>query len=175
LNDNYQTLASNIGDWTQVANSLNLNVTARMRNGLVVQGGFNTGRNDNDSCGLRSAIPESSSTDPWCDTSSVWVTRVTALGSYVIPKVDVQVSGTLRSDQGGQLAANWVAPNSATVGLNRPFAGLGSQTITVNLIRPGTLYGSRSADRHAIAKILRLAAADDSRFDVYSLVNSNTI
>ena len=42
LNDNYQTLSSNYRDWTQVANSLNLNVTARTRNGLVVQGGFNT-------------------------------------------------------------------------------------------------------------------------------------
>ena len=43
LNDNYETLASNIGDWSQVANSVNLNVTARMRNGLMLQGGFNTG------------------------------------------------------------------------------------------------------------------------------------
>ena len=43
LNDNYQTLATNLGEWTQVANSFNLNVTARMRNGLMLQGGFNTG------------------------------------------------------------------------------------------------------------------------------------
>ena len=46
------------------------------------------------------------------------VTRATALGSYTIPKVDVQVSGTLRSDPGGQLAANWTAPNTATVAFN---------------------------------------------------------
>ena len=43
LTDNYQTLASNYGEWSQVANSVNLNVTARMRNGLMLQGGFNTG------------------------------------------------------------------------------------------------------------------------------------
>jgi hypothetical protein len=180
--DNYQTLASNIGDWTQVANSFNANVTARMRNGLVLQGGFNSGQNHNDYCDIRSVIPEwlgvgQSPTNPWCDTTSAWVTRVTALGSYVIPKVDVQVSGTLRSDQGGQLAANWVAPNSATVGLNRPFAGLGSQTITVNLIEPGTLYGERvNQIDMRFAKILRFGRSRTTvGLDVYNLVNSNAI
>ena len=183
LNDNYQTLSSNIGDWTQVANSLNLNVTARMRNGLVLQGGFNSGTNDNDYCDVRTAIPEwtvilaQSPTNPWCDTSSGWVTRVTALGSYTIPKVDVQVSGTLRSDPGGQLAANWTAPNSATVGLNRPFAGLGSQTITVNLIEPGTLYGERvNQIDMRFAKILRFGRSRTTvGFDVYNLVNSDAV
>ena len=68
---------------------VNVNVTARMRNGLVLQGGFNTGTNSNDYCGVRSAIPEwtvvlaQSPTNPWCDTSSGWVTRVTALGSDI--------------------------------------------------------------------------------------------
>ena len=77
MNDNYQTLSSNIGDWTQVANSINPNVTARMRNGLVLQGGFNSGTTSNDYCDVRSAIPEwtvvlaQSPTNPWCDTSSM--------------------------------------------------------------------------------------------------------
>jgi hypothetical protein len=182
LNDNYQTLSSNLGEWAQVANSLNLNVTARMRNGLVLQGGFNTGTNDNDYCDVRNVIPEwvgvgPSPTNPWCDTSSGWITRVTALGSYVIPKVDVQVSGTLRSDPGGQLAANWTAPNSATVGLNRPFAGLGSQTITVNVIEPGTLYGERvNQIDMRFAKILRFGRSRTTvGFDVYNLTNSDAV
>ena len=183
LNDNYQTLSSNIADWTQVANSINVNLTARMRNGLVLQGGFNTGTNTNDYCDIRSLIPEwtvvlaQSPTNPWCDTSSGWVSRVTALGSYVIPKVDVQVSGTLRSDQGAPLAANWTAPNSATVGLNRPFAGLGSQTITVNLIEPGTLYGERvNQIDMRFAKILRFGRTRTTvGFDVYNLTNSNAV
>jgi hypothetical protein len=183
LNDNYQTLSSNIAGWTQVANSINLNVTARMRNGLVMQGGFNSGTNTNDYCEVRTAVPEwtvplaQSPTNPWCDTSTGWVTRATALGSYTIPKVDVQVSGTLRSDPGGQLAANWTAPNSATVGLNRPFAGLGSQTITVNLIEPGTLYGERvNQIDMRFAKILRFGRSRTTvGFDVYNLVNSNAV
>jgi hypothetical protein len=183
LTDNYQTLSSNYGDWSQVANSLYLNVSARPRNGLFLQGGFNTGKQDNDYCDVRNAIPEwtvilaQSPTNPWCDTSSGWVTRVTALGSYTVPKVDVQVSGTLRSDQGTQLAANWVAANSATVGLNRPFAGLGSQTITVNLIEPGTLYGERvnQVDMR-FAKVLRFGRTRSTvGIDLYNITNSNAV
>jgi hypothetical protein len=183
LNDNYQTLASNLGSWTQAANSFNVNVTARMRNGLMLQGGFNTGQSGNDYCEVRRAIPEwtvilaQSPTNPWCDTSSGWVTRATALGSYTIPKVDVQVAGTLRSDQGQQLAANWTAPNSATVGLNRPFAGVGGQTVTVNLVEPGTLYGERiNQIDMRFAKILRFGRTRSTvGIDVYNLVNSNAV
>ena len=61
----------------------------------------------------------------------------------MLPKIDVQVAATVRSDQGGDLGANWAAPNSATVGLNRAFAGIAGNTVTVNLIEPGTLYGDR--------------------------------
>jgi hypothetical protein len=100
---------------------------------------------------------------------------LTALGSYTIPKIDVQVAGTLRSDQGQQLAATWTAPNSATVGLNRPFAGVGGQTITVNLIEPGTLYGDRLNEvDFRIAKIVRLGRTRTNvGVDVYNLFNAN--
>src|SRR6185503_9038842 len=78
---------------------------------------------------------------------------------------------------GGQLAANWTAANSATVGLNRPFAGLGSQTITVNLIEPGTLYGERvNQIDMRFAKILRFGRSRTTvGFDVYNLANSNAV
>jgi hypothetical protein len=183
LNDNFTTLSSNVGEWSQVSDSLNLNVTARMRNGLMVQGGFNTGNSTNDYCDVRAQIPEwtvlfaQSPTNPWCDTSTGWVTRATALGSYTIPKVDVQVSGTFRSDPGGQLAANWTAGNAATVGLNRPFAGLGSPTITVNLIEPGTLYGERvNQIDMRLAKVLRFGRTRSTvGFDVYNLMNTDAV
>jgi hypothetical protein len=102
---------------------------------------------------------------------------MTALGSYTIPKIEVQVAGTLRSDQGAQLAANWTAPNSATVGLNRPFAGIGGTTIMVNLIEPGTLYGDRvNQIDMRFAKILRFGRSRTTvGFDVYNLMNSNPV
>ena len=120
------------------------------------------------------SLPETAPTNPWCDTSTGWVTRVTALGTYTVPKIDVLVAGTLRSDQGGDLAANWVAPNSATVGLNRPFAGVAGQTITVNLIEPGSVYGDRVNQIDLrFAKILRLGRTRvNVGFDLYNVTNS---
>ena len=116
-------------------------------------------------------------TNPWCDTSSGWVTRATALGSYTIPKIEVQVAGTLRSDQGAPLSANWTAPNSATVGLNRPFAGIGGQTIVVNLIEPGTLYGDRVTQIDMrFAKILRFGRTRTTvGIDLYNITNSAAV
>jgi hypothetical protein len=177
LNDNLQTLASKYADQSQIANSFNMNVTLRQRFGITVQGGFNAIKTDNDSCALRDALPESNPNNPWCNTSSGWVSRATALGSYMVPWVDVQIAGTLRSDQGGDLAANWVAPNSATVGLNRPFFGVAGQTITVNLIEPGTLYGDRVNQFDIrVAKILRFGRTRTNiGFDVYNVGNSASI
>ncbi|MGH9238496.1 MAG: carboxypeptidase regulatory-like domain-containing protein [Vicinamibacterales bacterium] len=177
LNDNFQTLSSRFIDESQVANSFNMNVTARQRFGLTVQGGFNVIKTDSDSCALRDLLPESAATNPWCNTSSGWVSRATALGSYMVPWVDVQIAGTLRSDQGGSLGANWVAPNSATVGLNRPFAGTGGQTIVVNLIEPGTLYGDRVNQFDIrVAKILRFGRTRANiGFDVYNVMNKAAI
>jgi len=183
LNDNFQTLASNFGDQSQMANSFNMNVTARQRFGLTVQGGFNVIKTDSDYCDIRKALPEqvvlggASPTNPWCNTSTGWVTRATALGSYMIPWVDVQFAATLRSDQGGDLAANWTAPNSATVGLNRAFAGVAGNTISVNLIEPGTLYGDRVNQFDIrVAKILRVGRTRTNiGFDVYNVMNKAAI
>jgi hypothetical protein len=180
LNDNFQTLSEGYGNQTQLANSINMNVTARPGLGLVVQGGFNTAKTDSDYCEVRRAVPEwsvifaQSPVNPWCDTSTGWVSRFTAVGSYVIPRIDVQVASTMRSDQGGDLAANWVAPNAATVGLNRPFAGIGGQTITVNLIEPGTLFGDRVNQFDIrLAKIVRVGRMRANvGFDLYNVGNS---
>ena len=71
------------------------------------------------------------------------MTRFTALGSYTIPKIDAQIGGTVRSDKGALLAANWAAPNSAIApSLGRNLSN-NAPTATVNLITPGTLYGDR--------------------------------
>jgi len=103
--------------------------------------------------------------------------RFTALGSYNLPKVGVQVSGTMRSDSGGELAANWAAPNSATVNLNRPFAGVAGNTVTVNLVEPGTLHGDRVNQIDLrFAKILRFGRTRTNvGLDIYNITNSAAV
>jgi len=140
----------------------------------VLQGGFNTAKTDTDNCALRQALPESDSLNPWCNQSTGFVTRFTALGTYMVPRVEVQVAATVRSDQGGDLAATWAAPNSATVGLNRAFAGIAGNTVTVNLIEPGTLYGDRVNQIDLrLAKILRFGRTRTNvGFDISNLTNA---
>ena len=144
--DNFVTLADRFGELHAGHRLGRLNVTARPRFGLTLQGGFNYARTGTDYCEVRSTIPEwtvlgaQSPTNPWC-ANTTSLLRTTALGSYVVPKIDVQVAFTFRSEPGAPLNANYVAANGETT-LGRPFAGA-SQTITVNLIEPGTLYGDR--------------------------------
>ena len=103
-----------------------------------------------------------------------WITRFTGLGSYTIPKIDVQIAGTIRSDQGAPLAANWAAPNSAIApSLGRPLVEQRANA-TVNLIEPGTLYGDRVNEVDLrFAKILRFGRTRTNvGFDIYNMFNS---
>jgi hypothetical protein len=176
---NFVTLASNYGDQTQTSNSVSLNLSARPRNGLVFQGGFNTAETLSDYCGIRAVLPEltvlggPSPTNPYCNTNTGWITRFTALGSYTFPKVDVQVAGTVRSDQGDTLSANWAAPNAVIApSLGRSLSS-NAPTATVNLIEPGTLYGDRVNEVDLrLAKILKVGRMRANvGFDIYNIFN----
>ena len=69
--DNFVTLADRFGEQKQVTDSFSLNVTARPRFGLTMQGGFNYALTNTNSCEIRAALPESGSVDPWCDHEHV--------------------------------------------------------------------------------------------------------
>ena len=181
--NNFVTLDTNYGGQSQTSNAIALNMNARLRNGLVIQGGFNTNDTSYDYCSIRAAMPELtivigpptlSPTNPYCSYNTGWVTRFTALGSYTIPKVDVLIGGTLRSDQGGVLAANWAAPNSAIApSLGRNLSN-NAPTATVNLITPGTLYGDRVNELDLrFAKNIRIGRVRTNvGVDAYNLLNS---
>jgi hypothetical protein len=174
LTDNFVTLADRFGDQSQVTNSYNLNVTARTRFGLTMQGGFNYASTNTNSCDIRAVLPESNPTTPWCDTDTSLL-RVTALGSYTVPKIDVLLATTFRSEQGQQLAANYTAsPANTTLGRN--FAGP-SQTISVNLIEPGSLYGDRANQLDMrIGKNLRFRGTRTNiGVDIFNILNANPV
>jgi hypothetical protein len=114
-------------------------------------------------------------TNPWCHLDTGWVTRATALASYVVPKVDVLVSGTLRSDQGGMLAANYTIPLTLAQagGLVGTFAN--NVAPTVNLVQPGTLYGDRVNEvDFKLAKIFRFSGMRlNAGLEIYNALNAN--
>jgi hypothetical protein len=184
--NNLATLSSNLGATQyQRFNGFLMNVQSRVRSGMTLSGGFNTGKTIADNCEVRAQIPELLGTsttltapavtasNPWCHLDTGWVTRATALASYIVPKVDVLVSGTFRSDQGGLLAANWTIPLTAAQagGLVGTFAN--NVSPTVNLVQPGTLYGDRVNELDfKLAKIFRFGGTRlNAGLEIYNALN----
>jgi hypothetical protein len=116
-------------------------------------------------------------TNPYCHVASGFLTQVRGLASYAIPKIDVQVSGTLQSNPGALLAANYNVPNAIVAqSLGRNLAG-GAANVSVNLIEPGSLYGDRVNQVNLrVAKILRFGRVTSQLgVDVYNVFNSAAV
>jgi hypothetical protein len=174
---NLVALADTIGERSQTYNGLLVNVRARPSTGLTFQGGINTGAMVQDSCAIRAATPESAPLDRNCRNAPGLITRVTGLAAYTIPKIDVLVSTTFRSDQGAALAANYNVPaNVVAQSLGRPPSG-GAASLTVNLLEPGDKWGDRVNEIDIrIAKVLRFGRTRSNvGIDVYNLLNSDAI
>ena len=185
LQNNVTALASDYGSETNTFNGMLLNLSARPRNGLVFQGGVSTGKTNMDYCSVRNVLPEALNisagltgvTDPYCNSTTGWITRYTGLGSYTLPKIDVLISGTFRSDQGAPLAANWAASNAVIQPvLGRPLSNAATSA-TINLIEPGTLFGDRVNEVDVrIAKILKFGRTRTNiGFDIYNILNSAAV
>jgi hypothetical protein len=89
LTNNVTTKSENYGTQINSSHGILLNISARPRNGLIFQGGLSSGTTRTDSCEIRSLLPETAATDPWCNTSTGWTTRYTGLGSYTLPRIDL--------------------------------------------------------------------------------------
>jgi hypothetical protein len=179
------TDAKNFGEQYQRYNGLLINVSARLAERLSFQGGINTGKTVQDNCDVRAQLPELTTGggtspavsvgNPYCHSDPGFVTKITALGAYTVPTIDVLVSGTIRSDQGAALAANWNAPVAlVSAALGRPAAVVGN-TVPINLVVPGEVWGDRvNALDLRVAKILRFGRTRHTiGIDVYNAMNSD--
>jgi hypothetical protein len=182
--DNLTTLAENYGKQISHWNGVDVNVNARLSNGVFLQGGTSTGRTSTDNCEVLAKVPENYLTVaadapniPFCHVDTNWLTQVKGAASYVIPRIDVSTSATYQYLPGAEIAANWAANNAAiSPSLGHNLAG-GVATQTVNLVAPGTMYndGLNQLDIR-VAKIFRIGATRATiNFDLYNATNSNTI
>jgi hypothetical protein len=193
----FAELASKAGaDPTENWHGIDTSVNARLRSGLTLQAGTSTGRTLQDNCALRSLLPETypwstitvtqslrgdsvaGLTRPYCRIVEPFMTSFRGLVTYVLPKVDVQVSGTWRSDPGTEIQANYTVTNAIANSGPQPLGrNLSSGSITVNLIPQGTVYSDRrnNIDFRA-AKILRFGRTRTQvGIDVYNVLNSDTV
>jgi hypothetical protein len=182
--NNFTTLASTYGKQIEHWNGVDVNVSARLAGGLLLQGGTGTGRTSTDNCDIVDDVPESvlsvaanAPNLPYCHVDTNPQTQVKGAASYTIPRIDVSVAGTYQYLPGVQIAANWAAPNSAiSPSLGRVLSA-NAVNQTVNLVTPGAEYyeGLSQLDVR-FAKIVRIGATRTTiNFDLYNALNANTV
>ena len=160
------TRASNYGNVRQYADSIDVLVNGRTPFGLTVMGGLSSTRAISDTCEIRAQIPEMAPSNPYCDTSTGFLTDLKGIAAYTIPSADVQIGAVYLNKPGPQLVANY--STFAPV----PFGGF--PFVTVNLIEPGTQYGDRISQLDLRAtKLLRVGHTRVAAgIDLYNAFNS---
>jgi hypothetical protein len=189
VTDNLISYSDKYGKQYQRFNGVDITASARPRNGLTVQGGVSWGRSTADSCEIRAKVPETAPLNPWCHIVTGQLPQYKSVGTYIVPKVDVQTSVTFTSKPGiqvsqfgtpaggGALAANYTVANAVVAqSLGRSLSGA-APNATVNLIEPHTLLGDRVNEMDIrVGKILRFGGTKvNVGLDVYNLLNSAAV
>jgi hypothetical protein len=187
---NYITLATDFGpERTDYWHGVDVTVNARLHNQLNLQVGSSTGRGVIDNCATVVLID---SPDPrGCHNAEPYLTSLRGSAAYTIPKVDVLIAATVRSQSGlplgivtipvGGLLMNgavWNVPNTVVQQrLGRlPAGALLTGTTPVPLLDADhRIYGPRrnQVDMR-VAKILRFGTTRTNvGVDLGNLLNSN--
>jgi hypothetical protein len=200
---NLVTLSKNYGKQIEHFNGVDANVNVRLVGGALLSGGIAWGKSVRDNCEIAEQIPETPPTGAegvtlgwsdlatglapggpivrlplqWCHNESPFLTQAKMFGSYVIPKIEVLLSGTFQSTPGPEIRANYNAPNSVIVpSLGRVLAGnQANQVVTV--VEPLAYYGERlNAMDLRIGKIIRYAGVRTNiNFDIFNVFNADTV
>jgi len=156
---------------------VDVTVNARLRQGLTLQIGTNTGREIDDDC---ATVVNIDSPDPRnCRQSPPYQTTIRGLAAYTVPRLDVLVSATIRSQPPLGRAANWPVPNSVVqqlLGRLPPGATPFGTTTVALLDNEHRLYADerRTQVDMRFAKIFRFAGTRaDVGVDLGNLLNTN--
>jgi hypothetical protein len=189
------TLSSKYGKQIEHWNGVDVSMDARLTRGIRVQAGVSSGRTSTDNCEIVEQLPELITTATTalpkadCHLDSPFLTQVKGMGSYMVPKVDIQLAAAFQSNPGPVALATFNAPTAlATPSLGRPLSG-GARSVAVNLLSsnatadaPGTatsgsVYGDRVNQIDLrVGKILRFGARRASvNLDVFNVLNSNAV
>jgi hypothetical protein len=183
---NYITLSTDYGpERTDYWHGVDVTLNARLRNQLNLQVGTSTGRAITDNCATTVLID---SPDPrGCHNVEPFLTTLRGSAAYTIPKIDVLIAATLRSQPGVALGtgltaltngAVWNVPNTVVQQLlgRLPPGALATGTTAVFLLDADhRLYGPRRNQVDMkFAKIIRWRnTRANVGVDLGNLFNSN--
>ncbi len=186
--DNFATLMSNYGDYSEVSNFVDIGVQARFGKGGLIQGGLSTGQTVIDQCDLVSdlSVPlnvptynlqpsgqGSRTNKDFCRTVNPWIgqTQFKAAVNYPLA-YGVRVSGTLQNLPGLPVAAIQNITGAAT-NLGR---GLTTGSTNVMVMVPYTEFLDRLTQLDMrFSKSIQLGRFKmEGQFDIYNAMNANT-
>jgi hypothetical protein len=183
-------------------NGFDFSLNARLPRGVILQGGTSTGRQIYDNCdianpanaskynghsivgtfanlaGLAPAGSVLTSMNA-CHVEQNWLTQIKFLGSYTIPKIDVQTGASFQNIPGIELQANYAVPNgqiSSQLG-HLPAGSLANGQTTVALIAPESEYYDRINQLDLrFGKLLRYQRyRANISLDLYNVFNKSTV
>jgi hypothetical protein len=174
-----------------------LGLNARLPHGIIFQGGLSTGHQTTDYCDVQDPAkagnkalvemliggPPTSivSSVNTCHMEQKWLPQLKMLGSYTVPKVDVQIGASYQSIPGVEMAANFPVSNgvvSQPGSLGRlPTNGVVTGTTTLAILQPGSNYYTRFNQIDLrLGKIIRIARTRSNlSLDIYNVLNSDVI
>jgi hypothetical protein len=165
-------------DWWH---GVDFSVNARLSNGLALRGGGVVSSNGGDWCEYilnghyGTGIPEGPGLRN-CHNSTPVQYQLRAIGTYTIPRIDVQVAGTLTNRPGPEKSATVQYPAAVIAqSLGRPVSG-NPATVAVNLFETGeAFYPQINFFDLRVGKILRAGRVRANvSVDIYNALNSST-
>jgi hypothetical protein len=200
--NNLLTFADNYGKKTDVYNGVDVSVNVRLPRGILMQGGFNTGREAVDNCSLVGKVdnPGGGITDVnhlsgagnsapllgnitgvaspsplYCDSFPPYQTQVKLLGSYPLPW-GLAASAAFQSVPGPQISATYNVPNALIApSLGRNLSAGATATFAAQIVAPGAMYNDRLNQVDArLTKMFKLGGTRrvQGQLDFYNLLNT---
>ena len=157
LQNNLRTDAANYGSQSETFDGIDLSLNMRLPHRIIISGGLSSGTsattgavttNSTNDCFLVDApgtlIPQVSPSFAanvlrFCDVDVKWQTAVRFLGTVGLPW-GIEAGATFQSNPGPEILANYTVTSAQVQNLGRP---LTFGTMTVPLVRPGTMFGDR--------------------------------
>jgi Carboxypeptidase regulatory-like domain len=184
---NYITVATDLGrgvERTDYWNGIDTLVTARMANSLTITMGTSTGRSIIDNCAYQGVYDSPDLRN--CHDEAPFQTTLRGSATYIVPKVEVLVAGTVRSLPGIGLSnlgglfngAVWSVPNSVVTGIlgHLPAGATATGSTAVGLLDTDhRLYAPRTNQVDMrFAKIVRFKSTRSNiGVDLINLFNTN--
>ena len=185
---NYVTFETDFGpERTSYWHGVDFTLNARLRQGLTLQFGTQTGRSSPGHLrGRRGRSTATTADDATikdlrnCRDVDPFQTTIRGLASYTVPKVDVLVSATVRSQPALERVATWQVPNTVIQGITRTAAAGRSRDWQHDHRRSSTTTIGCIADNRRtqidmrFAKIFRFGSRRvDVGVDLGNLLNTN--